>query len=57
MRRKEKAAIETVEYLYVGSDRQFSDFIRTVIRDYVSDDKIMPDKAQKLSVKKRKTSG
>lgn len=55
-RKETKSIIETVEFVYVGSDKQFNNFMKAVIRDYVSDDKIIPESKQKEIVKKVKTA-
>lgn len=55
-RKESKPVIETVEFVYIGSDKQFNDFMKAVIRDYVLEDKIIPDIEQNEIVKKDKTA-
>ena len=42
MKKEKKTMIECVDFAYVGTDQQFNDFLKSVIRDYVSEDKIQP---------------
>ncbi len=45
--------IETVEFYYNGDEDKFDAFLRSVIRDYISADKLSPDaeKPRKISAK------
>ena len=38
-----KPTINTVSFVYSGTDQQFNQFLKAVIHDYVSDDKTAPD--------------
>ena len=40
---KEPPKIGRVEFYYTGSDKQFDEFLKAVIREYVVDDKLQPD--------------
>ena len=42
---KEPKAIKLgqVSYCYTGTDEQFNEFLKAVVRDYIVDDKLMPD--------------
>ena len=42
MKKNNSLPIESVTFEYVGTDKQFNEFLRSVIRDYVSDDKTLP---------------
>ena len=42
-RKAEPIIIESVEYDYVGTDNQFKDFLRNIIKDYLSEDKLQPE--------------
>jgi len=55
-RKESKPVIETVEYVYVGNNKQFNDFMKAVIRDYVSDDKIYPDNIEKANKKEENSA-
>ena len=45
--------IETVEFYYNGDENKFDAFLRSVIRDYISVDRLSPDteKPRKISAK------
>lgn len=36
--RRKEPVIESVCFLYTGSDKQFNSFLKSVIRDYLADD-------------------
>ena len=36
--RRKETVIESVCFLYTGSDKQFNSFLKSVIRDYLADD-------------------
>ena len=42
MKKNNSLPIERVTFEYVGTDKQFNEFLRSVIRDYVTDDKTLP---------------
>lgn len=42
-RKAEPIIIESVEFDYVGTDNQFKDFLRNIIKDYLSEDKLRPE--------------
>ena len=42
-RKPEPIIIESVEFDYVGTDNQFKDFLRNIIKDYLSEDKLEPE--------------
>ena len=44
---KNKIPIATVEYYYNGEEKSFSDFLKSVIRDYVNEDNVSPDEPVK----------
>ena len=46
MKKNNSLPIENVTFEYVGTDKQFNEFLRSVIRDYVSDDKTLPTQEQ-----------
>ena len=43
MKKNNSLPIERVTFEYVGTDKQFNEFLRSVIRDYVTDDKTLPE--------------
>jgi hypothetical protein len=44
MSRKSKPdVIETVHYGYVGSDDQYNTFLKSIIKDYISYNNLLPD--------------
>ena len=38
-----KYKIKSVEFHYNGDDNKFDSFLKSVIRDYINEDKISPD--------------
>lgn len=42
-RKAEPIIIESVEFDYVGTDNQFKVFLQSVIKDYLSEDRLAPD--------------
>ena len=42
-RKAEPIIIESVEFEYVGTDNQFKDFLRNIIKDYLLEDKLQPE--------------
>ena len=43
MKKNNSLPIERVTFEYVGTDKQFNEFLRSVIHDYVTDDKTLPE--------------
>ncbi|MDD6988403.1 hypothetical protein [Ruminococcus sp.] len=44
MARKEKPIIvESVEFDYVGTDEQFNTFLKSIIKDYLTENNLLPD--------------
>lgn len=44
MARKENSIIiESVEFDYVGTDEQFNTFLKNIIKDYISENNLLPD--------------
>ena len=42
-RKKEIPVIESVEYDYVGTEEQFRSFIKSIVRDYLVENNLLPD--------------
>lgn len=42
-RKSEPVIIESVFYNYTGTDEQFNTFLKSVIKDYVSENNLLPD--------------
>ena len=42
-RKSEPVIIESVFYNYTGIDEQFNTFLKSVIKDYVSENNLLPD--------------
>lgn len=51
MRIDNKPKIESVIFDYTGSEKQFSDFLRAVVREYLSEDKTKPEEKTNVSEK------
>ncbi len=52
MKLEKQTKISSVHFKYVGTDEQFSDFIRSVIKDYIVDDTLLPDEDDAIIVEK-----
>ncbi len=39
----EERNIRTVEFVYIGTDNQFRAFLKSVITDYLSENRLTPD--------------
>ena len=42
-RKAEPIIISTVEFDYVGTDEQFNTFLKFVVKDYISENNLLPD--------------
>ena len=42
-RKAEPIIISTVEFDYVGTDEQFNAFLKSVVKDYISENNLLPD--------------
>lgn len=42
-RKPEPIIIESVEFDYVGTDEQFNAFLKSVVKDYISENNLLPD--------------
>ena len=42
-RNAEPIIISTVEFDYVGTDEQFNTFLKSVVKDYISENNLLPD--------------
>lgn len=47
-RKVEPIIIESVEYDYIGTDNQFKVFLQSVIKDYLSENRLAPDEETNL---------
>ena len=47
-RKAEPIIIESVEYDYVGTDEQFNTFLKSVVKDYISENNLLPDEDYSL---------
>jgi len=43
MKKNNSLPIERVTFEYVGTDKQFNEFLSSVIHDYVTDDRTLPE--------------
>lgn len=55
MAKENKPKIDSVSYIYAGTNKEFDSFLKSVIKDYISDDKTVPDKKQEKQNVGRKT--
>lgn len=42
-RKAEPIIISTVEFDYAGTDEQFNTFLKSVVKDYISENNLLPD--------------
>ena len=42
-RKAEPVIIESVFYNYTGTDEQFNTFLKSVVKDYISENTLLPD--------------
>ena len=42
-RKPEPIIIESVEFDYVGTNEQFNAFLKSVVKDYISENNLLPD--------------
>lgn len=47
-RKAEPIIISTVEFDYVGTDEQFNTFLKSVVKDYISENNLLPDEDYSL---------
>ena len=50
MQTEKKTKISSVHFKYVGTDEQFNEFIKRVIKDYITDDSLLPDQEEVITV-------
>ena len=43
-RKAEPIYIESVEFEYIGTDAQFNLFLKSIIKDYITENHLLPDK-------------
>ena len=48
-----KSKISSVHFKYVGTDEQYNAFIKSVIKDYIIDDSLLPDAEEETIVAKK----
>lgn len=54
MKTESKPRIESISFDYVGKEKQFNEFLRALIRDYLSDGSIAPPEKPDVSEKETK---
>lgn len=42
-RKSEPIIIESVEFDYIGTDAQFNTFLKSIIKDYITGNNLLPD--------------
>lgn len=50
-RKIEAPVINTVEFYYGGTNKEFDLFLKNVIKDYISEDKSQPDDTENITEK------
>ena len=53
MQTEKKTKISSVHFKYVGTDEQYNAFIKSVIKDYITDDSLLPDADEEIIVAKK----
>ena len=57
-RKSEPIYIESVEFDYIGTDAQFNAFLKSIIKDYITGNNLLPDENEdKIKLKKSKQKG
>ena len=52
-RKSEPIYIESVEFDYIGTDAQFNAFLKSIIKDYITGNNLLPDENEdKIKLKK-----
>ena len=52
-RKSEPIYIESVEFDYIGTDAQFNLFLKSIIKDYITGNNLLPDENEdKIKLKK-----
>ena len=48
-----KSKISSVHFKYTGTEEQFENFVRNIVKDYIVDDTLLPDEEeQNISIEK-----
>ena len=50
MSTKKNTKISSVHFKYVGTDEQYNAFIKSVVKDYITDDRLLPDTEEEIIV-------
>lgn len=50
MQTEKKTKISSVHFKYVGTDEQYNAFIKSVVKDYITDDSLLPDTEEEIIV-------
>ena len=50
MQTEKKSKISSVNFKYVGTDEQYNAFIKNVVKDYITDDSLLPDTEEEIIV-------
>ena len=50
MQTDKKTKISSVHFKYVGTDEQYNAFIKSVVKDYITDDSLLPDTEEEIIV-------
>ena len=50
MQTDKKTKISSVHFKYVGTDEQYNVFIKSVVKDYITDDSLLPDTEEEIIV-------
>ncbi len=45
-RKSEPIYIESVEFDYIGTDAQFNTFLKSIVKDYLSENNLLPDESK-----------
>ena len=53
MATEKKTKIQSVHEKYIGPDEQFNAFIKSVVKDYITEDSLLPDQEEEIPVVKK----
>ena len=50
MATENKTKIQSVHYNYIGTDEQFNAFIKSIVKDYITEDSLFPDQEEEITI-------
>ena len=50
MATENKTKSQSVHYNYIGTDEQFNAFIKSIVKDYITEDSLLPDQEEEITI-------